>query len=246
MNTVQRFDYLKTETFNGQDYLKKHFLSANPILYTTNLNDRSIPEKYAGLYNQVWLVSPEVQLNEDFPWWLRISTKDKNCEYEFPYVYKNSKNIKSWGLVKLVPTSGEITETIRKRNICGYYDILCGKEKFDMFFLGDKGTMLYEKLYSINPEVKLIKHVKEAFPLSTTDMFWIVPDNIKIADDFLFDTIPSERSQSYAQIFSHGTIDSYEGGIVLMPKNYDPSEKEIEHNFYIKRKVVKQIASYPA
>ena len=246
MNTVQKFDYLKTETFNGQDYLKKHFLSANPIIYTADLDDRSILEKYADTYKQVWLVSPEIQLNENFPWWIRISSKDENTEYEFPYVYKKTKNIKSWGLVKLVPTSGEVTQTIRKRNICGYYDIFCGKEKFDMFFLGKAESDLYKKLHSINPEVRLVKTVTEALSMSTTDMCWIVPDNIRIADYFVFNNVPSERSQGYAHVFAHSDINSYEGGVILMPKNYDPSEKEIEHNFYIKRRVVKQIASYPA
>ena len=246
MNTVQRFDYLKTETFNGQDCLKNHFLSTSPIIYTNNLSDRAIAEKYAGIYDQVWLVHPEIQLNKRFPWWIRISNNEKNIEYEFPYVFKNSKNIKSWGLVKLVPTSGEINETVRKRNICGYYDIFCGKEKFDMFFLGEKDSEVYAKLYSINPELKLIKNPIEAFQSSTTDMFWLVPDNIKIADYFTFNNVPNERSQEYAHIFAHADIDSYDNGIILMPKRYNPSEKEIEHNFYIKRKVVKQIASYPA
>ena len=246
MNTVQRFDYLKTETFNGQDYLKKHFLSTNPIIYTNNLNDRSIVEKYAGEYDQVWLISPEVQLNKDFPWWIRISANDKNTEYEFPYVYKKTKNIKSWGLVKLVPTSGEILKTIKKQNICGYYDIFCKKEKFDMFFLGKKDSELYKKLYSINNDVKLIKDITEAFSLSTTDMFWLIPDNIKIAEDFIFDTVPSERAYNYVHIFAHSDLDTYGGGIVLIPKSYELSSKEIENKFYIKRRVVIQIASYPA
>lgn len=246
MNTVQRFDYLKTETFNGQDYLKKHFLSTNPIIYTDDLDDRSIAEKYSGQYDQVWLVSPKVQLNKNFPWWIRISSNDKNSEYDFPYVHKKTKNIKSWGLVKLVPTSGEVTETIRKRNICGYYDIFCGKEKFDMFFLGNKYSELYRRLYSINPDVKLTETVVNALAQTTTDMCWIIPDNIKIADYFAFNNVPSERAQDYVHVFAHSTLDSYEGGIILMPKSYEPSEKEIEHHFFIKRKVVQQIASYPA
>ena len=245
MNTVQKFEYLKKETFNGQDYLKKHFLSVNPIVYTTDLTDYSLVQQYAETHSQVWLVDPTIQINENFPWWLRISPSDVNSEYEFPYVHKNSKNIKSWGLVKLVPTTGIVEQTIKKRNICGYYDVYNGEDKFDIFFLGNTESPTFHEVNSLDNTVITVDSITDAFELAKTDMFWIVPDGIRLADDFNFSTVPKESAYDYPHVFAHAESENYTGGVVLMSKNYKASEKEIEHNFYAKKRIMKQIASYP-
>lgn len=89
-----------------------------------------------------------------------------------------------------------------------------------------------------------VDNILDAFKITTTDMFWIIPPGIKILEDFKFDIIPHERAYDYPHVFGNGEVDVHTG-IVLMPKSYTPTEKELEYNFYAKKRIIKKIVSIP-
>lgn len=151
----------------------------------------------------------------------------------------------SWDNVKLVPTHGNVESVVRKKIICGFYDIYKGKSEFDIFYIGNTSDEVYKYLIERHPQVYCVNSVTDAFKIAETEMFWIVPNGIKIADDFEFNTIPSERSYDYPHVFGHGDTNTHTNGIVLMPKSYIPTDRELEWNFYAKKRIVRQIASYP-
>lgn len=135
MNTVTKFERYKNGTFTGQDLLKNHFVSKNPIIYTCDTSDYSKAKQFHGTHDYVWLVNPDVEFPYGFPLWLKPPIKTPNVAYEFPYVHLHSGNVKSWDMVKLVPSSGIVTSVERKGNICGTYDIYNGKSLSTCFIL---------------------------------------------------------------------------------------------------------------
>lgn len=245
MNTVTKFENRKIDTFNYFDTLKNHFLTKNPVIYTDDTSDYAQATVYAGEYDFVWLIKHNVNIVPYFPYWYRVSRNEPNTAYEFPYVYPNSYGVMLWDNVRLVPTHGNVEKVIQKKIICGIYDVFQGKKEFDMFYLGEPTDNEYKYLTSLHPRVYCVKNVIDAFAITETDMFWIIPKGIKIADDFEFDTVPNERSYDYPHVFGHGDNSTHTNGIVLMPKNYTPVERELEYNFYAKKRIVRKIASYP-
>jgi hypothetical protein len=246
MNTVTKFENRKNEIFNCFDMLKSHFLSTSPVIYTEDTEDFSQAIQYAGTHDYVWLINPNIEVVSYFPYWYRVSRNEPNTAYEFPYVYSKSYNVQSWNKVKLVPTHGNVEKVVQKKVICGFYDIYHGKSAFDIFYLGKPSDDIYKYLVEHHAQVYCVDSVKNAFDIAETDMFWIVPDGIVLDDEFKFDTVPNERSYDLPHVFGHGDNSTHSNGIVLMPKSYTPTDRELEYNFYAKKRIVRQIASHPA
>lgn len=246
MNTVTKFENRKTEIFNSFDVLKRHFLSTSPVIYTENTDDYSQAIAYADTHDFVWLINPNIEIVSYFPYWYRVSRNEPNTAYEFPYVNSKSYNVMSWDKVKLVPTHGNVEKVVQKKVICGFYDVYRGKTQFDMFYLGKSSDDNYKYLTENYKQVQCVESVKHAFDIAETDMFWIVPAGIVLDDEFKFDTVPNERSYDIPHVFGHGDNSTHTNGVVLMSKNYTPTDRELEYNFYAKKRIVRQIASHPA
>jgi hypothetical protein len=148
-------------------------------------------------------------------------------------------------MVKLVPTTGIVNSVERQSVICGKYDIFNGKQRFDMFYIGDETDNTFVQLSKKYDNIRAISETEKAFEMSDTDMFWIIPKNVIVLDDFDFNLIPHERAYEYPHVFGNGEMDNYDG-IVLMSKEYTPSKKELEYNFYVKKRIIKRIISIPA
>lgn len=244
MNTILKFERFKSSVFNAQDILKNHFIKQNPIIYTDDTSNYDLAKQFLVSSEYVWLINPKITLEKDFPLWAKPPIGQTDVAYEFPYVNKDTKNVRSWDMVKLVPTTGIVKSVERKFVICGTYDIYNGKKQFDIFYLGSSDDTLYKKLKK-DYSVKAINNIKDAWSKTETDMFWIVPSNIEILDDFKFDLVPHERAYEYPHVFGNGEMDNYTG-IVLMSKHYNPTEKELEYNFYVKKRIIKRIISTPS
>ncbi len=245
MNTIQRFERFKAPVFNAQDILKNHILQKKPVIYTDNTNDYSQATQYSTITSYVWLVDNSITLDSDFPLWFNPPVSHVGIAYEFPYVFKQTNNIKSWGLVKLVPTTGIVDTLERKFIVCSLYDVYNGHESFDKFFIGTQNDTTYKELVLTYPDIETVSSSKEAYARAKTDMFWLIPNNVRIVEDFKFDLLPSERAYDYPHVFGNGDLNDH-SGIVLMSKLYTPSDKEFEHNFYVKKRIIKKVISMPA
>lgn len=115
---------------------------------------------------------------------------------------------------------------------------------YDIFFIGNKN--LYEtefgNLKEKFPILKSANSVQEAQTKSITKFFWCVYPDLTIADDFNFSYVPDDWSLDYIHIFLN---DNEYDGISLIPKNALVSEKESKHRFYMNKKEVEIVASYP-
>ena len=239
-----KFERFGRKTYNGQDVLKNHFLQIFPIHYTDNTDDESVVNQYKEQADFVWIVDQSLDVLRTFPWHYRPIKEDYNKKHCFPYIYKGSKRIKSYDSVKLVPTKTQYSDTIQHKNIAAIYDVYCGKDKFDVFYVGNENDSTYAEICKRVENVTVVDSHAQAKQQSTTDMFWLVPNDVEVGEFFKFTYKPDDWSHKYVHVFSNGDIGVFDG-IALFPKAYDPTDKELQHRFYAEKKTISLIASDP-
>jgi hypothetical protein len=242
MTAFDKFEKFGQKIYNGQDVLKNHILNKYPVHLTDDTDDYEQIKSYDSEF--VWLVDKNIETLRSFPWWFKPSEDQKDSIHLFPYVYKNSKRIKSWHKVKLIPTEIKKEKFVNHNHICGVYDVYNGHDKFDLFFLGNTNTDAWLLLNERFPEAVAVNSYQEAQTQSKTNMFWLVPDDVSVSEFFKFSYQPDDWSQDYTHVFGNGKSD-LKDGIALFPKHYNPTEKELTHRYYINKKELKVIASKP-
>ena len=244
MNIFEKFERYGQKTYNGQDVLKNHFLQIYPIHYTDNCDDETVATQYADKADYVWIVNKNINVLRTFPWHFKPTEEQLNKKHVFPYVYKSSKRIKSWEYAKLIPTKVEYTGVIEHKNIAAIYDVYCGKDVFDVFYLGLETDELFTQIQERAPHARVVSSHKQAQDMSTTDMFWLVPNDIELGKFFKFSYRPDDWSHKFVHVFGNGNVGVFDG-IALFPKAYNPTDKELQHRFYADKKTVSLIASTP-
>jgi hypothetical protein len=80
---------------------------------------------------------------------------------------------------------------------------------------------------------------------TTSEMFWGIPDDVDVADNFKFDVYFSHHNRFDREINHVFLNGEHRDGIVLFSRQLLVSEKEVEHRFYIKKKEWDVVASTP-
>ena len=238
MRAIDRFERFATPLHNGQDFLKNHIFDRYPVVY-----DESEVSSYCGTSEFVWVVDPTIRVYDSFPWYFRPSETQEKSVHVFPYVYKKSRQIKDWGRVKLVPTEPGDYPTVKHSYICGDYDVYCGKERFDIFYIGNDRTS-HSKLVERFPTLQVVESFEQARQRSITDMFWLIYDDVIVRDTFKFSYDPDEWSLDFVHVFGNGNVDRLDG-VALVPKSYNATEKELSHRFFVNKKEIRIMASNP-
>jgi len=112
---------------------------------------------------------------------------------------------------------------------------------YDLFFIGDKSDQ-WKTLKNIYPNLKQVDNVAKAKQQCFTKFFWVIWPDLLIDADFDFDYTPDDWSQDVVHVFLNGL---HYDGICLIPKKSNVTDREIEHRFFVKKKEVDIIASYP-
>lgn len=112
---------------------------------------------------------------------------------------------------------------------------------YDIIFVG-KPNSEWEKLKGRFPLIKHAETFEQASKKTFTKMFWVIWDNIQIIDDFKFDYNVPVWDEKYIHVFLNG--EKY-NGVCLFPKSSSPSNREIEHRFFIDKKEVNIQSSVP-
>jgi len=221
MKVLDKFELYGRNLHNGQDYLKNHFLKKYPVVYS----EEEI-EDWQGYQDYVWLVNPDANLLNGFPWYYRPKKDEEPAIHAFPEIYKDSKKVKTYESVRLIPTEPGSYKVKKGQYISSIYDIYHGREKFDYFYVNTPEDIL------------------EAQKNSTTDLFWAVPSNVVIRDSFKFNYKPDYWSLNNIHVFGNGNSETFDG-VCLIPKNYNFTKNELDYRFYANKKEVKIIASDP-
>jgi len=243
MKVFDKFGIDPQSTFSSFSTLRNNILKKAPILYVDDPTDFSILKKHNFDTTHVWLVDKNIKTYSSFPWY--FSPEERNKIYKFPYVQKDSREIISYEKTLLVPVNAHLCKfkSVKEKYICGHYDPYFGKEKFDIFYIGEDKTV-YDKLVERNFDVQVVDNLQQAQSQSFTDMLWIVYDDTDVRDTFKFSYKPDEWSYDTPHVFGNGDIDQLDG-IVLMPKAYKATEKEIKHRFFVNKKEIRIMASNP-
>jgi hypothetical protein len=171
-----------------------------------------------------WVVYPDLVINSDFNFDYKITEWDK----DYIHIFKNGEYYDGVGL----HPKSKLTSS---------------KEIEHRFFINKKEVDIqasvpkpYDRFY-INSYDEYIKALEE----STTDMFWVVWNDIIINPNFKFDYyIPYYDSfhRNITHVFQNS---EYYDGICLFSKLKSVSKKEFEHRFFINKKEVDIQASVP-
>ena len=174
-----------------------------------------------------WGIPDDVESCSNFAWDDHF-TSEESIDRTTTHVFLNGEHYD--GIV-LFSTSKEITE----------------KEIEHRFYVDKKEHSVVASnpkpydIFTINSYEDYI----EALYNTTTEMFWGVPDDIEIDENFDFKLYFSHHNtfdRNINHIFLNG---EHRDGIVLFSKHVLVSEKEVEHRFYIKKKEWDVVASVP-
>jgi len=117
---------------------------------------------------------------------------------------------------------------------------------YDIFFIGNN-TCDFDQLKSRFPNAKRIHIVTDihtaittAASRSFTKMFWVVWDNLTIAQSFAFDYKVPEWDLNYVHVFRNG---DFFDGICLFSKQLKISKREAEYRFFTNKKEIDILAS---
>mgnify|MGYP006253625891 FL=1 len=104
MKAIDRFNKFSKPLHNGQDQLKNLIFDRYPVLRIDDYCDLDKVYQQNIDSDYVWVVDKNIKVFDSFPWWFKPRSNDIIQIHEFPYVYKESRKIKSWDKVRLVPT----------------------------------------------------------------------------------------------------------------------------------------------
>lgn len=115
---------------------------------------------------------------------------------------------------------------------------------YDIFFIGSYEPS-WNKLKQKYPNAHRCdkESIKDIQKKSFTKMFWVIPDDITLLDNFDLTTYRATQwDDMYVHVFKNG--DTFDG-VSLIPKTVEISDREFRHRFYIKKKEIDQQASIP-
>jgi hypothetical protein len=91
-------------------------------------------------------------------------------------------------------------------------------------------------------KIENVKTIDDVKKKSFTKFFWLVWDDLIVAEDFVFDYRVEKWDEEYIHVFLNGSV---RDGICLFPKSATIIQKEFDHRFYFNKKELDIIASNP-
>jgi hypothetical protein len=176
-----------------------------------------------------WIVWDDTVVDSSFNFDYRVDVWDE----EYIHVFKHRcQGVESYiSGIALIP---------KKANIL--------KKEFDFrFYINKKEIDIVASSYKTYDifEFSNYNDYLSAKEKSTTELFWLVPTDIIITDDFKFD-LTFQFNNTYDRSTNHVFLnDKYYDGIILTSKNINISEREINHRFLINKKEYTIQASKP-
>ena len=174
--------------------------------------------------NMFWAIWPDVEVVDDFDFEYYVPRYNQHITH----VFKNGGHFDGVCLF-----NKQITVNEREFK----YRFFSEKKEIDYVISYPKK---YDKFIVDNYEQYL-----EAVKKSTTDMFYMVPSDVNVLDDFKYDIYFSHHDTVRRQE-NHALLNGdYYDGIFLVSKYTEISQKEIENKFIVERKEEEILASTP-
>lgn len=224
---ISKYHQIAKKEFDNRFFTDKKeidILASNPapydVFHLTTYEDylSAIEKSSASMFWGIW---KDIEVLKDFDFNYQVLKQDQHITH----IFKNGR----------------------------YYDGVClfskyvpvGKKEFSYRFFSNKKEVdilashpkAYDKFNISNYDEYV-----SALDKSSTEMFWAIWNDIELANDFNFDYQVPRYNQHITHIFKNK---DFFDGLCLMSKNKPITKKELEHRFFIEKKEVDIVASFP-
>jgi hypothetical protein len=120
---------------------------------------------------------------------------------------------------------------------------------YDIFYVSagpieENSWLSFKKRYPIAQKIEYVTSYDQIRSKAFTKMFWIIWNDLTLTEHFDLNSYRVTKwDDTYVHVFKNL---NYYNGICLCPKNISITEREYQHRFFLKRKEVDVIASYPS
>lgn len=211
--------YVSKNNINETDWkiFKNRFPLAQKLENITSLDQI----KKKSLTKFFWVVWNDVDVVEDFVFDYLIPKWDQ----DYIHVFKNENHFDG-----ICIFSKDHIITTREFS----YRFFSNKKEVDILASRPKS---YEKF-----NISTYEDYLNAVEASTTNMFWVLWNDVEVDKSFKFDFQVAYHNQHITHIFKNK---DFFDGICLMPKTKIVTKKEFDHRFFIEKKEIDIIASTP-
>jgi hypothetical protein len=118
---------------------------------------------------------------------------------------------------------------------------------YDLFYVSlgtanNENWLKFKSRFPLARKIENLSNFKQLAEKSFTKLFWVVWDDLDIVETFNFDYTVSEWDLQYVHVFKNGiTFD----GVNIFLKSHSISQKELSNRFFIKKKEIDVVASFP-
>lgn len=119
---------------------------------------------------------------------------------------------------------------------------------YDIFYvskdlIAEEDWQQFSKRFPLAQKIENVKTFADIKTRAFTKMFWVVWNDVVVADNFNFDYVVSDWDKQFIHVFKNK---EFYDGITLFPKSADFIQKEFENRFFINnKKEIDIIASTP-
>lgn len=119
---------------------------------------------------------------------------------------------------------------------------------YDIFLasLSTIDTALYNTVKTKYPNVQVVencKSIQEIASKSFTKLFWVIWDDLQLNSSFnLYDYKATKWDDMYVHVFKNG---EHKDGVCLFPKNLKISQREFNNRYFVEKKEIDIVASFP-
>ena len=204
--------------------LRERFPTAKRVLVNGDILDAFNDAKRKALTKMFWIVWDDVIIDLDFKFEYQVPSWDE----EYIHLFLNDTHYDGICLVSK-------TATVSKR------ELSC------RFFIKKKETGIHASvpmhydIFNINSYDEYLNALETA----RTELFWIIPRNVNVNENFKFDLYFSHHDQYNRQtnhVFRNG---NYYDGIILATKQKEISKREFDYRFLANKKEWDIVASSP-
>lgn len=215
--------YISKSSIDTVDWnqFKKRVPTAVKVEYVKDIDDI----KSISFTKFFWIVWNDLTVLENFKFDYRVPKWDE----QYIHVFRNDEHFD--GICLLNKSCNLSSREFFRR----FY---INKKEVDILASIPKKFIVEKMSKSYDDYLKIIETTSE-------EMFWIVPDDVIVSDDFKFDiyfTHNNEYDRNMNHVFLNG--DSYDG-VMLLSKNKVMSKREFDNRFPIERKEWPIVASRP-
>ena len=118
---------------------------------------------------------------------------------------------------------------------------------YDIFYVSkqqidEQDWQQFRQQFPRAQKIENVKTIDDIKKKSFTKFFWLVWDDLIVAEDFAFDYRVEKWDEEYIHVFLNQSV---RDGICLFPKSATIIQKEFDHRFYFNKKELDIVASNP-